>query len=90
MGRITRPATSSRVGYSQRICDYCGGKTKKRQVRKHHIYETRSYVVEKVPAEVCQECGEHYYHAKTLDAIDQLLAGSHPVKATLQVKVVLL
>ena len=70
------------------ICDYCGGKTKGRPVRKHHLYKKRLYVVEKVPAEVCQDCGERYYHAKTLDAIDALLAGAHPVKTTLEVEVV--
>jgi YgiT-type zinc finger domain-containing protein len=70
------------------ICDYCGGKTKKRHVRKHHVYKKRLYVVEKVPAEVCQECGERYYHAKTLDAIDMMLAQAHPVKARLEVEVV--
>ena len=28
-----------------------------------------------VEAEVCQECGERYFHATTLDALDQLLKG---------------
>jgi len=69
-------------------CDFCGGKTKSRRVRKHHSYKKRLYVVENVSAEVCPECGERYYHAKTLDAIDTLLAGSHKVKQTLQVEVV--
>jgi YgiT-type zinc finger domain-containing protein len=72
------------------ICDYCGGKTKKRRVRKHHSFKKKLYVVENVTAEVCQECGERYYHAKTLDKIDRLLTGAHPVKETLQVEVVLL
>jgi hypothetical protein len=40
-----------------------------------------------VAAEVCQECGERYFHATTLDAIDRLLDGDHPVKETLQVEV---
>jgi YgiT-type zinc finger domain-containing protein len=57
-------------------------------VRKHHSFKKRLYVLENVPAEVCHECGERYYHAKTLDAIDALLAGSHPVKKTLRVEVV--
>jgi len=70
------------------ICDFCQGKTKPRRVKKHHMYKGRLYVVENVLAEVCQECGERYFHATTLDAIDQLLAGDHPVKKTLEVEVV--
>ena len=70
------------------ICDFCQGKTKTRRVKKHHCFQGRLYVVENVTAEVCQDCGERYFHATTLDAIDQLLAGDHPVKATLQVEVV--
>jgi hypothetical protein len=44
--------------------------------------------VENVKAEVCPECGERYFHAKTLDTIDQLLDHKHPVKKRLQVEVV--
>jgi YgiT-type zinc finger domain-containing protein len=70
------------------ICDFCQGETKPRRVKKHHRYKGRLYVIENVPAEVCQECGERYFHATTLDAIDRLLDSDHPVKETLQVEVV--
>jgi len=70
------------------ICDFCHGKTKARKVKKHQEHKGRLYVVENVTAEVCQECGERYYHATVLDAIDRLLDGKHRVKKTLQVKVV--
>ncbi len=70
------------------ICDFCEGKTRPRRVTKHHRYKGRLYVVENVPAEVCPECGERYFHATTLDAIDQLLESDHTVKETLQVEVV--
>jgi YgiT-type zinc finger domain-containing protein len=70
------------------ICDFCQGETKPRRVTKHHRHKGRLYVIENVPAEVCQECGERYFHAQTLDAIDRLLDSDHPVKQTLQVEVV--
>jgi YgiT-type zinc finger domain-containing protein len=70
------------------ICDCCGCLTERRRVRKHHWYKGRLYVIENVLVEVCQKCGQRYFHAITLDAIDQLLAGNHPVKDTLQVEVV--
>jgi len=70
------------------VCDYCQGKTVRRRVKKHHWRDSRLYVIENVPAEVCRGCGERYYHAKTLDAIDAMLEGDHHVKQRLQVEVV--
>lgn len=70
------------------ICEFCGGQTTTRKVRKNHWLHGKLYIVENVEAEVCIECGERYYHAKILDAIDRLLEGEHPVKEKLQVEVV--
>ena len=71
------------------ICEFCGGKTVRRKVRKVHWLQQQLYIVDDVEAEVCQDCGERYYHATTLDAIDRmLLAGNLAVKQQLQVRVV--
>jgi len=71
------------------ICEFCGGKTIKKKVRKAHWLRRPLYIVDDVEAEVCQECGERYYHATTLDAIDRALAaGRQVVKERLQVQVV--
>ncbi len=70
------------------ICEFCGGKTAKSKVRKQHWLRGKLYLIENVEAEVCRECGERYFHAKTLDAIDSLLGGKHKVKASLRVEVV--
>ncbi len=72
------------------ICDFCGGKTVRRLVKKHHWRKGRLFVVEDVPAEVCRNCGERYFHATILDAIDEMLKKDHPVKEKLQVEVVTL
>ena len=71
-------------------CDFCHGQTKLRHVRKHHHHHGRLYVIENVPAEVCPDCGERYFHATTLDVIDRLIDSDHPVKETLQVEVLTL
>ncbi|HHT9120539.1 MAG TPA: YgiT-type zinc finger protein [Candidatus Hypogeohydataceae bacterium YC41] len=69
-------------------CELCKGKTVKRKVRKQHWFQGKLYLIENVEAEVCQECGERYFHAKTLDVIDHLLEGKHEVKESIQVEVV--
>jgi YgiT-type zinc finger domain-containing protein len=71
------------------ICEFCGGQTVKRKVRKVHWLRQRLYIIDDVEAEVCRECGERYYHATTLDAIDQLLESGQPVvKEQLRVEVI--
>jgi YgiT-type zinc finger domain-containing protein len=71
------------------ICEFCGGETVSKKVRKIHWFQQKLYIVDDVEAEVCQECGERYYHATTLDAIDQLLeSGCLVVKEQLQVQVI--
>ncbi|MBP6824043.1 MAG: YgiT-type zinc finger protein [Acidobacteria bacterium] len=69
-------------------CEFCGGQTVKRKVRKQHWLEGKLYFVENVEAEVCSECGERYFHATVLDRIDEMLKAEHSVKERLSVEVV--
>lgn len=39
-------------------------------------------------AEVCTQCGERYFYAKTLDANDKLLESDHEVSERMNVEVV--
>lgn len=68
-------------------CEFCNGDTVTKAVKKQHWFMGRLYIVENVGAEVCPECGERYFHATTLDAIDQMIDGDHPVKEVLSVEV---
>ena len=43
-------------------CEFCGGIPFKKKVRKVHWLDQQLYIVDDVEAEVCQECGERYYH----------------------------
>jgi YgiT-type zinc finger domain-containing protein len=70
------------------ICEFCGGQTAKKKVKKQHWLHGKLYIVENVEAEVCSECGERYFHAKTLDKIDRLLETKHSVKGKMEVEVV--
>ena len=71
-------------------CEFCGGKTKSKSVTRQHWLNKRLYIVENVRAIVCIECGERYFHAKTLDKIDDFLSQKHPVKARMSVEIVTL
>ncbi len=56
-------------------CYYCGGQVSAKQVTKICTRKGQLVaVVEDVPAEVCEQCGERYYHVKVLKAIEFLLA----------------
>lgn len=70
------------------ICEFCNGQTVKKKVKKQHWLHGKLYIVENVEAEVCPECGERYFHAKTLDEIDHLLEAEHEVKNQIDVEVV--
>ena len=69
-------------------CDFCGGTTAKKAVKKQNWLKAKLYIVENVEAEVCTQCGERYFHAKTLDAIDRLLESDHEVSERMDVEVV--
>ncbi len=69
-------------------CELCPGETRTRKVKRQHWLRGRLYIVENVDAEVCKECGERYFHATTLDAIDRLLSEEHDVKDQITVEVV--
>ena len=70
------------------ICEFCEGQTLKKKVKKQHWLRGKLYIVENVEAEICSECGERYFHATTLDDIDNLLEREHKVKEHVNVEVV--
>lgn len=68
-------------------CEFCNSETDRKKVRKQHWLKGKLYIVENVDAEVCKECGERYFHASTLDKIDNMIIGEHDVKEVLTVEV---
>jgi YgiT-type zinc finger domain-containing protein len=69
-------------------CEFCAGETQPKRVKRQHWLNGNLYIVENVEAEVCTECGERYFHARVLDAIDELLSRQHKVEKELRVEVV--
>jgi len=70
------------------ICEFCGGETTTKKVKRQHWLQGKLYIVEDVDAEVCKECGERYFHATTLDAIDRYVSSEHVVRGNLNVEIV--
>ena len=69
-------------------CEFCGGESAPKRVKRQHWLQGKLYIVENMEAEVCTACGERYYHAKTLDAVDAFLSKQHAVEERLSVEVV--
>ena len=70
------------------ICEFCDGTAISKKATRFHWLDGELYIVENVPTLVCLECGERFFHAKTLDSIDVMLRGEHEVKRHLEVEVV--
>lgn len=70
------------------VCEFCDGETRQKKVQRQHWLQGKLYIVENVNAEICTECGERYFHAKTLDEVDSYLLSKHVVKAQISVEVV--
>lgn len=55
-------------------CTFCGGRVVERQVQKACWWGDKLLaIVDNVPAGVCEQCGERYYKADVLKAIESLL-----------------
>ncbi len=72
------------------VCEFCGGQTVKKKVKRQHWLDGKLFILENVDAEVCTECGERYFHARTLDEIDRLLHTEHAIRDRMEVEVVTL
>ncbi|NKQ36979.1 MAG: YgiT-type zinc finger protein [Chloroflexi bacterium] len=72
------------------ICEFCGSETIEKKVKRLHWFNKKLYIVENVPARVCAECGERYFHAEVLDEIDHMLDEDHEVMERIEVEVVAL
>jgi len=74
------------------ICHFCGNKNfKENTVQYTYARDGKYIMVEKVPCHQCEYCGEQYFAAKVLQAIEQEFEAVHvlgkPVGKTLLVPV---
>ena len=67
-------------------CYFCGGKVVERIVELEYRWKGRLYLIEGVPAGVCQQCGEKYFTAHVSEAIDRSIEAKE-IKRTISVPV---
>ena len=52
-------------------CSFCGGEVKNERVELDYRYKGKLYIIQDVPAGVCQQCGEKYLTAKVSKEIER-------------------
>ena len=54
-------------------CFFCRGKTEIKNVDVDFRWGDKLFVVENVPVEICNQCGERYYSAEVSKKLDSLV-----------------
>jgi YgiT-type zinc finger domain-containing protein len=52
-------------------CDFCGGKVSPQKVTFLHRCRGREQLFNDVDVEMCEDCGEKYFHTLTLNDLDR-------------------
>ena len=71
-------------------CEYCSGEIRPKKVTVNHSYEGNLVIIKNVPVGVCQECGQRYYAAVTLDQLDSLAQNSDTARERISVPVMVM
>jgi len=65
-------------------CSFCDGELEQRLAQYEYRWEGRLFVFEDVPARVCRQCGEKYFDAKVVKAMERAVLGQLKPKRILQ------
>ncbi len=68
-------------------CSFCDGELEERLVQYEYRWEGNIFVFEDVPALVCRQCGEKYFDAKVVKAMERAVLAQMEPKRILQVPV---
>ncbi len=68
-------------------CSFCDGELEECKVTYEYRWEGKLFVFEDVPARVCRQCGEKYFDAKVVKAMERTVLNQVKPKRTLQVPV---
>ena len=68
-------------------CYFCKGTVAAKRIQHIHRWGNQVYILEEVPAEVCQQCGEVYFAPDVLAQMDRIATTKSRPKATITVPV---
>jgi YgiT-type zinc finger domain-containing protein len=68
-------------------CSFCGGELEERLVQHEYRWEGKLFVFEDVPARVCRQCGERYFDANVVKAMERAVLEQPEPKRILRVPV---
>ena len=71
-------------------CAICNGNLKKKLVKLELWVESELVIVEDIPSDICNQCGEKYISAEVSKKIDKLLGQRSKAKKKLEVPVLTL
>jgi YgiT-type zinc finger domain-containing protein len=69
------------------VCSYCGGALEEQRVQHDYRWEGELFIFEDVPAHVCRQCGEKYFHSGVVKAMERAVLRHLKPKRILQVPV---
>jgi YgiT-type zinc finger domain-containing protein len=74
----------------QLTCEYCHTKLPliEKKVTVYRKRKKQIYVIENVPARVCQNCGERYFSAEVVQAMDRLMSQPEAQQQRISVPVI--
>lgn len=71
-----------------KTCLYCKGTLEEKNIDRIQQYQGRWYLIENVPAMVCQQCGETYYSSESHDLVLRLVQSTDPPTRVEQLDVI--
>jgi len=66
-------------------CSFCNGELEERLVQHDYRWEGKLFVFEDIPARVCRQCGEKYFDAQVVKAMEKAVLRQLKPKRILQV-----
>lgn len=68
-------------------CSLCGGEVVAKLVQYEYHWEGKFFVFEDVPAGVCRQCGEAYFTAETVKAMEKAVLSNLKPKRVIEVPI---
>lgn len=67
-----------------RTCEYCDGNVRRRLTQTPFHYRSHVIYVDRVPAWVCDACGEHYFDAPVYKRLEQIARNRRRIQKTIR------